>query len=216
MAQPIFLGYDREALDREYDNRKKVIDSPAWLTRFAEESTAARAEIPCRLDVPYGTHPSERLDIFPAEPATPAPVHVTISGDSAGGHLVAMLLATDWAAVAGVPADVVKAGTGISGLYDLEPIRLSYLNDMLALTRDDARGNSPMYLTPKHAAPLLLPLGAREGREYHRQSEEMAAAWHRHGGRADVLSLEGHDHFSIVWELGLRDSALSSTVRGLI
>jgi hypothetical protein len=49
------------------------------------------------------------------------------------------MLATDWAAVAGVPADVVKAGTGISGLYDLEPIRLCYLNDVLALTRDDAR-----------------------------------------------------------------------------
>jgi arylformamidase len=80
MLQPVFLEYDREALDREYDNRKKVADAAAWLTRFAEESAAARAEIPCRLDVPYGTHPSERLDIFPPEPATPAPVHVFIHG----------------------------------------------------------------------------------------------------------------------------------------
>src|SRR5882762_450260 len=80
MVQPVFLEYDREALDREYDNRKKVADAAAWLTRFAKESAAARAEIPCRLDVPYGTHPSERLDIFPAEPATPAPVHVFIHG----------------------------------------------------------------------------------------------------------------------------------------
>ena len=286
MAQPIFREYDRAALDREYDNRKKVIDSPAWLTRFAEASIAARAEIPCRLDVAYGTHPGERLDIFPAERATPAPVHVfihggywqwldkkdfsyvarafvpagvatvvinyalmptvtmaelvrqcrasiawvhahavsfggdpgriTISGHSAGGHLVAMLLATDWAAFAGLPADVVKAGAGISGLYDLEPIRLCYLNDVLALTPDDARVHSPIYLTPRHAAPLLLPLGAREGPEYHRQSEEMAAAWRRHGGRADVQSLADHDHFSIVWELGLRDSALARAVRALI
>ena len=286
MVQPVFLGYDRAALDREYDNRRKVIDSPAWLTRFAEESTAARAEMPCRLDVPYGTHPRERLDIFLPECATPAPVHVfihggywhrldkkdfsyvarafapagvatvvinhalmptvtmtelvrqcrasitwvythaasfggdpqriTISGHSAGGHLVAMLLATDWAARAGLPADIVKAGAGISGLYDLEPIRLCYLNDVLSLTSDDVRANSPINLTPKHAAPLLLPLGAREGPEYHRQSEEMAAAWRRHGGRADVRSLEGHDHFSIVWELGLRDSELSHAVRALI
>jgi len=42
MVQPVFLEYDREALDREYDNRKKVADAAAWLTRFAEESTAAR------------------------------------------------------------------------------------------------------------------------------------------------------------------------------
>jgi arylformamidase len=285
MAHPIFLDYDRDALDREYDNRKKVIDSPAWLTRFAEESTATRAEIPCRLDVAYGAHAGERLDVFPAERATPAPVHVfihggywhrldkkdfsyvarafvpagiatvvinyalmpavtmaelvrqcrasiawahahaasfggdpgriTISGHSAGGHLVAMLLATDWA-VAGLPADVVKAGAAISGLYDLEPIRLCYLNDVLALTPDDARAHSPIRLTPKHAAPLLLPLGAKEGPEYHRQSEVMAAAWRRHGGRADVQSLADHDHFSIVWELGLRDSPLARSVRALV
>src|ERR1051325_10074397 len=80
MAPPLFLGYDRDALDREYNNRKKVIDAPAWLTRFADESTAARAELPSRLDVAYGTHPGERLDVFVAERATPAPVHVFIHG----------------------------------------------------------------------------------------------------------------------------------------
>lgn len=286
MADDLFLGYDRDALDREYDNRTKVVDSPMWLTRFAEESNAARAEIPCRLDLPYGGHPGERLDVFPAERATPAPIHVfihggywhrldkkdfsyvaralvpagvatvvinyalmptvtmaelvrqcrasiawvhahaasfggdpgriTISGHSAGGHLVAMLLATDWPAFAGLRPDVVKAGVAISGLYDLEPIRLCYLNAVLALTPDDARVHSPTLLTPKHASPLLLPLGALEGPEYHRQSEEMAAAWRRHGGRADIMDLAGHDHFSIVWELGLRDSVLARAVRALV
>jgi arylformamidase len=285
MGQPIFLDYDRAALDREYDNRKKVIDAPAWLTRFAEASGATRAEMPCRLDVAYGPHPDERLDIFPAERATPAPIHVfihggywqwldkkdfsyvarafvpaaiatvvinyaliptvtmaelvrqcrasivwvfrqaasfggdprriTISGHSAGGHLVAMLMATDWAAL-GLPRDAVKAGAGISGLYDLEPIRLCYLNDVLALSPDDARAHSPIHLTPKHAGPLLLPLGALEGPEYHRQSETMQAAWRRHGGACEVLDLDGHDHFSIVWELSERDSALARALRGQI
>jgi len=284
-AEPIFLGYDRATLDREYDNRRKVIDAPAWLTRFAEASGATRAEVPCRLDVAYGAHPGERLDVFPAERATPAPVHVfihggywqwldkkdfsyvarafvpagiatvvinyalvptvtmaelvrqcrasiawvfrnaasfggdpgriTISGHSAGGHLVAMLMATDWAA-AGLPADVVKAGAGISGLYDLEPIRLCYLNDVLGLTPDDARAQSPIHLTPKHAGTLLLPLGALEGPEYHRQSDAMASAWHGHGGRSEILDLPSHDHFSIVWALGERDTPLARAVRALI
>jgi arylformamidase len=80
MTSTIFLGYDRAALDREYDNRRKVLDAPAWLTRFAEASGEARADIPCRLDVAYGVHPTERLDIFPAERATPAPIHVFIHG----------------------------------------------------------------------------------------------------------------------------------------
>jgi arylformamidase len=144
------------------------------------------------------------------------PRRITISGHSAGGHLVAMLLATDWAAFAGLPADVVNAGVGISGLYDLEPIRLCYLNDVLALTPDDARAHSPIHLTPKHASPLVLPLGDKEGPEYHRQSEAMASAWRAHGGRADVMDLAGHDHFSIVWELADRDSALSRAIRSLI
>jgi arylformamidase len=285
MAQPIFLDYDRAALDREYDNRKKVIDAPAWLTRFAEASGATRVDVPCRLDVAYGLHPDERLDIFLAERATPAPIHVfihggywqwldkkdfsyvarafvpagiatvvinyaliptvtmaelvrqcrasiawvvrhaasfggdprriTISGHSAGGHLVAMLMATDWAAL-GLPADAVKAGAGISGLYDLEPIRLCYLNDVLGLSPEDAHAHSPIHLTAKHAGPLLLPLGALEGPEYHRQSETMQAAWRRQGGECDVLDLAGHDHFSIVWELSERDSDLARALRAQI
>jgi arylformamidase len=286
MATPLFLGYDRAALDREYDNRKKVVDAPAWLRRFAEASNETRAELECKLDIAYGAQPGERLDIFPATRATPAPIHVfvhggywqwldkkdfsyvarafvpvgiatvvinyaliptvsmaelvrqcraavawtarhaasfggdpgriSVSGHSAGGHLVTMLMATDWVEFGGLPADLVKAGIGLSGLYDLEPIRLCYLNDVLRLTSEDAHAHSPIHLTPKHAAPLLLPLGALEGPEYHRQSETMAAVWRRHGGRADVLDLERHDHFSIVWELAARDSALSRAIRALV
>ena len=75
------------------------------------------------------------------------PGRISISGHSAGGHLVAMLLATDWPAL-GAPADVVKAGCAISGLYDLEPIRLCYLNQVLALTPEVAQRNSPVLLAP--------------------------------------------------------------------
>jgi arylformamidase len=286
MATPLFLGYDRAALDREYDNRKKVVDAPAWLRRFAEASNETRAELECKLDIAYGPHPGERLDIFPAQRATPAPIHlfvhggywqwldkkdfsyvaralvpvgitavvinyaliptvsiaelvrqcraavawtarhaasfggdagrISVSGHSAGGHLVTMLMATDWVEFGGLPDDLVKAGIGISGLYDLEPIRLCYLNDVLGLTAADAHAHSPIHLTPKHAAPLLLPLGELEGSEYHRQSETMAAVWRRRGGRADVLDLLSHDHFSIVWELAERDSLLSRSLRALV
>jgi arylformamidase len=112
-----------------------------------------------------------------------------------------MLLSTDWPAFAGLPDDVIKAGCGISGLYDLEPIRLSYLNDVLKLSFEEARRASPVHLVPARSGPLLLAVGGLEGLEYHRQTDEQAAAWRRRGLPCDVIDLPGQDHFSIVAQL---------------
>ena len=128
------------------------------------------------------------------------PDRISVSGHSAGGHLVAMLLATRWAEF-DAPADVVKAGCAISGLYDLEPIRLCYLNEVLKLTSEAARRNSPVRLEPARPTPLILAVGGAEGAEYHRQTDDLAGAWRPHGMPVEVMDLAGHDHFSIVAEL---------------
>ena len=124
-----------------------------------------------------------------------------MSGHSAGGHLAAMLMSTDWSAFAGLPADVIKAGCGISGLYDLEPIRLSYLNEVLKLTRESARQLSPAHCPPPRSGPLLLAVGGLEGPEYHRQGEELAAVWRTRRLPCQALDMPGHHHFSILAEL---------------
>jgi arylformamidase len=116
---------------------------------------------------------------------------VVVSGHSAGGHLTAMAMKD--ARVAG--------GIAISGLYDLEPIRLNYLNDKLALDPAEAARNSPLQHLPAQAAPLVVTVGLGELPELIRQSEEYAAAWQRHGLRGRYLPLAGHDHFSILEEL---------------
>ena len=72
------------------------------------------------------------------------PARLYVSGWSAGGHLTAMLM--DEAAVAG--------GLAISGLFDLEPIRLCYLNEKLRLDVAEARRNSPLLNLPTRAAKL--------------------------------------------------------------
>jgi arylformamidase len=283
MGETVFFGYDRAALDREYDNRGKVASYAEYLARYPALSARTRETLPTRLDLRYGPDPGETLDLFLPAGGGPAPVHVfvhggywraldkadfsfvarafqpagvlvavinhalipaidmdevvrqvrasvawlhrnaaafggdparlTVSGHSAGGHLVAMLMSTDWGRFAGLPGDVVKAGCAISGLYDLEPIRLSYLNDTLGLTAGMARRNSPIHLVPAATAgPLLLPIGALEGDEYHRQSESLAAAWRRRGLVADVMDMAGHDHFSIVTELADPMTPLSRAI----
>jgi arylformamidase len=140
------------------------------------------------------------------------PARITVSGHSAGGHLVAMVLATEWSQL-GAPADVVKAGCAISGLFDLEPIRLCYLNDVLALSPESAQRNSPVLLKPNAHVPLVLALGADEGPEYHRQTNALASAWRAHGTPIEILDAAGQDHFSIICELERPDTALARSIR---
>src|SRR5438132_611617 len=79
MAKSVYRDYDQHALDAEYNNREKVKESADWLSRYAVASAEARAALDCRLDLAYGAHPGERLDVFPAR-GGPAPVHVFIHG----------------------------------------------------------------------------------------------------------------------------------------
>jgi hypothetical protein len=124
-----------------------------------------------------------------------------VTGWSAGGHLTAMAM----------PHPCVKAGLAISGIFDLEPIRLSYLNEKLRLDEGEARRNSPIlnYLTEK---PLLLAYGTSELPELQRQSQAYAAE----RKRAELRPLEGHDHFSILEELASPTGALTNMVRAFL
>ena len=139
---------------------------------------------------------------------------IYISGHSAGGHLTAMLMATEWSMFElGLPADLVKGGCGISGLYDLEPIRLCYLNDDLELTPEAAERNSPVRLARHAKGPLLLPVGGLEGPEYLRQSETLAEHWRDQGAAPEVMVMAGQDHFSIAAQLETTDSELSRAIQ---
>jgi arylformamidase len=130
------------------------------------------------------------------------PDRLYVSGHSAGGHLTVLLLATDWAAFGeDLPADAIRGGCAISGIYDLEPIRLCYLNDTLRMDGDVARRNSPLFHLPRLGADLILTVGGAESEEFLRQNREMAAAWRSRGFPCLELELPGKDHFTIVGQL---------------
>ena len=95
----------------------------------------------------------------------------------------------------------LAGGVAISGIYDLEPIRLNYLNDKLGLDAAEAERNSPRRHLPASAAPLVVTVGLGELPELVRQSQEYAAAWTAPGLRGRYLPVPAHDHFSILEEL---------------
>jgi acetyl esterase/lipase len=128
------------------------------------------------------------------------PARLYVSGHSAGGHLTAMML--------GRPG--VAGALAISGLFDLEPIRLCYLNDKLRLTEASAQAHSPLRHVPSRHPPIAVAAGAAELPELVRQSYEYAAAL-----SVPPLLLAGHDHFSILEELASPDGALCRALDAL-
>lgn len=134
------------------------------------------------------------------------PERIVVAGNSAGGHLTAMAM--------GQPR--VAGAIAISGLYDLEPIRLNYLNEKLRLTEDAARRNSPVLHVPASIPPLVVSVGAAELPELVRQSAEYAAALAAKGLPVEYLALAGHDHFSIMDELARPEGVLCRKLLALL
>jgi arylformamidase len=104
---------------------------------------------------------------------------IFVGGHSAGGHLTAMMLCTQWPKLrSDLPVNLVKGGIALSGLFDLDPIsKAPFLNVDLKLSAEDVRKLSPVLMPPSHPANLLLSVGALESSEFHRQSDMLEKAW---------------------------------------
>lgn len=137
---------------------------------------------------------------------------IFVAGHSAGGHQAAMMAVTNWTRDYGLPADVIKAAVPISGLFDLRPFQMCWLQPKLQLTLETALNESPLFQVPDRAPPLLIALGAEESIEFHRQAETFAKAWREKGHEADYLDVAGEDHTTNVHRLGDPDSELCSAI----
>ncbi|MFI6855386.1 alpha/beta hydrolase [Streptomyces sp. NPDC050416] len=128
-------------------------------------------------------------------------------GSSAGAHLVAMALC----AAAEEPWDVAGAVL-LSGVYDLEPVRLSYVNDKVRMDGCAAAANSPIHHLPLATSKVIVARGAAETAEYARQHVDFVNALTHRGLRLVDLTVAGRDHFDLPFDLGRRGTALGDAV----
>ncbi len=130
-----------------------------------------------------------------------------ISGASSGGQMAGMMVTTDWTQH-GLPADAVKGGLLISGMYDLEPVRLTFRNEALKLDVATAERNSPIRHIPVPGCPIVVAVGALESDEFRRQSRFFAEAWQKAGNARTFIERDGKHHYSLGEDLDDPESPL--------
>jgi arylformamidase len=130
------------------------------------------------------------------------PEQLIVAGSSAGAHLVAML--------AGRPD--VKGSLLISGLYELEPIRLGRLNDVIGMDRDMALRNSPLLHLPAKAGPVCFAVGEDELPEMLRQTRDYYGRWTAAKLHGWDLTVDGANHFTIMGEMADPNGQLTAAI----
>ncbi|AOO81192.1 alpha/beta hydrolase [Bosea vaviloviae] len=135
---------------------------------------------------------------------------IVAAGHSAGGHLSACLLATDWKNVdAELPEKLVPAAYGISGLYNLKPLTETSINGALNLTMEAAERESPLFWPAP--SPLLMDavVGGAESEEYLKQSRRIVDVWGIEGVQTRYGEILGANHFTVLADLTDPASAMS-------
>jgi arylformamidase len=141
---------------------------------------------------------------------------LVMSGHSAGGHLAACMLATDWPAVdAALPKQLVIAAYAISGLFDLAPLVETSINKALRLDEVSAKAASPLFWTPPEGTRLDAVVGARESAEYVRQSRSIVEQWATAGVKTRFGMVADANHFTAIAPLADPDSPMVTRLKQL-
>jgi arylformamidase len=141
---------------------------------------------------------------------------IMVSGHSAGGHLAACMVATDWKALdAAAPADLVPAGYAISGLYDLTVLLHLAANADFKLDAAEARRVSPLFWPVLRGRVLDAVVGALESSEFLRQSKIVADGWRERGVETRYEEIAGTNHFTVCDPMTDPDSAMTTRLVAL-
>ena len=125
-----------------------------------------------------------------------------IGGHSSGGHLCGIALVTDWAKDFGLPADTVKGGLCMSGMYDLKPVRLSKRSSYVKFTDEIEQAMSSQRHLDLLRTPIVVTYGTNETPEFQRQSRDFATAVKAGGKPAELVEAVSFNHIEMVESLG--------------
>lgn len=141
---------------------------------------------------------------------------LVVSGHSAGGHLAACMLSTDWPAIdPGLPKDLVIAAYAISGLFDLTPLVETSINGALRLDEASARKASPLFWAAPKGRSLDTVVGADESAEYFRQSQTIVDKWGAAGVTTRFGTIAAANHFTAIAPLAEPDSQMVKRLKEL-
>jgi arylformamidase len=139
-----------------------------------------------------------------------------VYGHSAGGHLAACMVATDWRKLdPKAPADLVPAGYSISGLFDLKPLVQTSMNADFKLNEAAAAAVSPLWWPVPRARVFDAVVGAAESSEFLRQSRAVADDWRQRGIETHFEAVAGANHFTVVDPLSDPKSAMTARCAAL-
>jgi arylformamidase len=138
---------------------------------------------------------------------------IMVYGHSAGGHLTACMMATDWPSLdPTAPADLVPAGYAVSGVFDLAGLINTDMNADFKLDEASARAASPLFWPAPQGRILDIVVGADELPEFIRLSHVMADNWGAAGVQTRYEEVPGTHHFSVVAPLADPLSAMTGRV----
>lgn len=124
---------------------------------------------------------------------------IIVCGHSAGGHLAACMLATNWNRIhKSLPDDLVPAALSISGVFELAPLMETSHNEALKITSEEARSASPYNWIIDHGLRFDAWVGGDESSEFIRQSRSQAQRWQMMGANADYQEIAGANHFTAI------------------
>jgi arylformamidase len=130
------------------------------------------------------------------------PARIYLGGHSSGGHLCAAALVTDWQDDYGLPADLIKGGLLMSGIYDLHTVRTSKFAPQLAITDEIEQAMSPQRRIEALHAPIIVTCGGAEAPEFRRQSRAFVAAATAAGKPAELIEAAHFGHLEMAESLG--------------